>query len=50
MRKLVQQGGFSVNKEKVADPMAVASTDMLLNDKYIIVQRGKKQYYLLIVR
>ena len=50
MRKLVQGGGFSVNKEKVADPQAVASMDMLLNDKYIIVQRGKKQYYLLIVR
>ena len=50
MRKLVQGGGFSVNKEKIADPQAVASTDMLLNDKYIIVQRGKKQYYLLIVR
>ena len=50
MRKLVQQGGFSVNKEKISDPMAVATTDMLLNDKYIIVQRGKKQYYLLIVR
>ena len=50
MRKLVQGGGFSVNKEKIADPQAVASIDMLLNDKYIIVQRGKKQYYLLIVR
>ena len=50
MRKLVQQGGFSLNKEKLTDPQAVASTDMLLNDKYIIVQRGKKQYYLIIVR
>ncbi|MBP3535905.1 MAG: tyrosine--tRNA ligase, partial [Muribaculaceae bacterium] len=50
MRKLVQQGGFSVNKEKVTDPQATASTDMLLNGKYIIVQRGKKQYYLLIVK
>ncbi len=49
-RKLVQQGGFSVNKEKITDPQATASTSMLLQDKYIIVQRGKKQYYLLIVQ
>ncbi len=50
MRKLTQGGGFAINKEKIADPQAVASTDMLLNGKYIIVQRGKKQYYLLTAR
>ncbi len=50
MRKLVQGGGFSINKEKVTDPQAVASTEMLLNDRYIIVQKGKKQYFLLIVK
>ena len=42
MRKLMQQGGFSINKEKVTDPMATASESMLLNDRYIIVQKGKK--------
>ncbi|MCC8071926.1 MAG: tyrosine--tRNA ligase [Bacteroidales bacterium] len=47
MRKLVQGGGVSINKEKVADPFAPASLDMLLQDKYILVQRGKKNYYLL---
>ena len=50
MRKLVQQGGFAINKEKITDPQAVTSTDMLLNGKYIIVQRGKKQYYLIIAK
>ncbi|MCH5221387.1 MAG: tyrosine--tRNA ligase [Muribaculaceae bacterium] len=50
MRKLVQGGGFSINKEKISDPQAVASADMLLNDRYIIVQKGKKQYFLLIVK
>ena len=50
MRKLVQQGGFSLNKEKLTDPNAVASTEMLLNDRYIIVQKGKKQYFLLIAK
>ena len=47
MRKMVQGGGVSINKEKVTDPYAAASTDLLLNDKYILVQRGKKNYYLL---
>ncbi len=50
LRKLAQQGAFAVNKEKVADAYAPASTDMLLNDKYIIVQKGKKNYFLLIAR
>ncbi|MBD5344876.1 MAG: tyrosine--tRNA ligase [Bacteroides sp.] len=47
MRKMVQGGGVSINKEKVTDPYAESSTAMLLNDKYILVQRGKKNYYLL---
>ncbi len=47
LRKLAQGGGFAINKEKVADPYAPASTDMLLNDKYILVQKGKKNYFLL---
>ena len=50
MRKLAQQGGFAINKEKVADAYAPASTDMLLNGKYIIAQKGKKNYYLIIAR
>lgn len=47
LRKLAQGGGFAVNKEKVADPYTPASEEMLLNDKYILVQKGKKNYYLL---
>jgi tyrosyl-tRNA synthetase len=50
LRKLAQQGGFSINKEKVADAYAPASLDLLLNDKYILVQKGKKNYFLLIAR
>lgn len=50
MRKLVQGGGVSVNKEKITDPQAVASTDMLLAGRYILVQKGKKNYFLLIVK
>ena len=47
MRKMVQGGGVSVNKEKISDAYAPVSADMLLNDKYILVQRGKKNYFLL---
>ncbi|MDE5608300.1 MAG: tyrosine--tRNA ligase [Muribaculaceae bacterium] len=50
LRKLAQGGGLSVNKEKVADPYAPASVDMLLNDKYMLVQKGKKNYFLLIAK
>ena len=50
MRKLVQGGGVSINKEKLTDPQAVASVDMLLADRYILVQKGKKNYFLLIVK
>ncbi len=50
MRKLTQGGGVSINKEKLADPNTPASTDMLLNGKYILAQRGKKNYYLIIVK
>ncbi len=47
LRKLAQGGGFSINKEKVADVYAPATTDLLLQDKYILVQKGKKNYFLL---
>ncbi len=50
MRKLTQGGGVSINKEKLADPNMAASTDLLLNDKYILAQKGKKNYYLLVVK
>ena len=50
MRKLTQGGGVSINKEKIADPNMAVSTDMLLNGKYLLAQRGKKNYYLLIVK
>ena len=50
MRKLVQSGGISVNKEKLADAETVIDCSSLLNEKYLLVQRGKKNYYLLIAK
>ncbi|WP_308595848.1 tyrosine--tRNA ligase [uncultured Parabacteroides sp.] len=50
MRKLVQSGGISVNKEKLTDQDMVIDSSSLLDEKYLLVQRGKKNYYLLIVK
>ena len=50
MRKLVQGGGVSINKEKLAAFDQVITAADLLNDKYILVQKGKKNYYLLIAK
>ena len=49
-RKMTQQGGVSINKVKVTDPNATIGADMLLDGKYILAQKGKKNYYLLIVK
>ncbi|MCQ2369799.1 MAG: tyrosine--tRNA ligase [Paludibacteraceae bacterium] len=50
MRKLVQNNGFSINKVKITDPNAVFSGDMLLDGKYLLIQKGKKNYVLLIAK
>lgn len=50
MRKLTQGGGVSVNKEKLDAFYREITSDDLINGKYIIVQRGKKNYFLIIVR
>ncbi len=47
-RKMVQQGGVSVNKVKITDPAAAVDTSALLGGKYIHIQKGKKNHYLLI--
>ncbi|MDH6313868.1 tyrosyl-tRNA synthetase [Parabacteroides sp. PFB2-10] len=50
MRKLVQSGGVSLNKEKLAETDVVINASSLLNGKYLLVQRGKKNYFLLIAK
>ena len=47
MRKLVQSGGVSINKEKLENQDEVLDSSKLLNNKYLLVQKGKKNYYLL---
>ena len=50
MRKLVQSGGVSLNKEKLAAADIVIDSSALLDGKYLLVQRGKKNYYLVIAK
>lgn len=50
MRKMVQGGGVSLNKEKINTFDRPITTDDLIDGKYLLVQRGKKNYFLITVR
>ncbi|MCF2594070.1 tyrosine--tRNA ligase [Bacteroides caecigallinarum] len=50
MRKMVQGGGVSLNKEKLATFDQTITAEDLLDGKYLLVQRGKKNYYLIIAK
>jgi len=45
-RKNVQGGGISINRKKVEAADFKIDPSLLLHDKYILVQKGKKNYYL----
>ncbi len=47
LRRLVQGGGLSINKLKIENPDLQVGKEILLNGKYILVQKGKKNYYLI---
>lgn len=49
MRKMVQNGGVFINKAKLSAPDEVFDSSMLLNGKHILVQKGKKNYFLITV-
>ena len=49
-RKMILGGGVSINKSKMEDPAVNVSESDLLNGKYILAQKGKKQYYLIIAK
>ena len=50
VKKTIQGGGLSVNREKVTDILSVLNTANLINNKFIVVQKGKKNYFLLIAQ
>jgi tyrosyl-tRNA synthetase len=46
-RRMIKGGGLSVNKERVGSTGLTVTADSLLNGKYILIQRGKKNYFIL---
>lgn len=50
LRRLVTGGGVSLNKEKIDQPEQMIGTDALINGKYILAQKGKKNYFLITVK
>jgi tyrosyl-tRNA synthetase len=48
LRRVLEQGGLSINKTKIASLDEVVSDNQLLDEKYLLVQKGKKNYTLLI--
>jgi tyrosyl-tRNA synthetase len=47
LRRLVQGGGLSINKVKINDAEMIIDNELLLNGKYLLVQKGKKNYFLI---
>ena len=46
-RRMLQGGGISLNKEKTGDPDRSVTVENLIRDRFILIQKGKKQYYLI---
>ncbi|MCE3279600.1 MAG: tyrosyl-tRNA synthetase [Bacteroidetes bacterium] len=46
-RKMIQGGGVSLNKAKIEDPEFNVNTTSLINNKYVLIQKGKKNYYVI---
>ena len=46
-RKMIQQNGLSINKEKFTDIAGQLTEDDIIDGKYILVQKGKKDYYII---
>ena len=49
-RKMIQGNGFSINKDKVTDPAYEVSEKDIIDGKYILVQKGKKDYYIVNIK
>jgi tyrosyl-tRNA synthetase len=47
-RRTIQGGGLSINRVKVGDASAPIGGEHLLDGRYILVQKGKKNYYLVV--
>ncbi len=49
-RKMIQANGLSMNKQKLTDPQTPITVQALINNRYILFQKGKKSYYLVICK
>jgi len=49
-RKMIQGNGFSINKEKVTDIAYELSEKDIIDGKYILAQKGKKDYFIIIIK
>jgi tyrosyl-tRNA synthetase len=47
-KKMIQGGGAAINKDKIASAEDIYTTDNLINGKYLVAQKGKKNYFLIV--
>ena len=45
-KKMITNGGVSINRKKIEDAQVIVHRSMLLHDKFLLIQKGKKNYYL----
>ncbi len=48
LRRTIKGNGLSINKEKIGNPDLIVDNKFLIGDKYILAQKGKKNYFLII--
>ncbi len=46
-RKMIQNGGVSINRKKIESTELKVESELLLHNKYLLIQKGKKNYYLI---
>jgi len=46
-RKMIQGGGVGINKEKINDAELLVTTEHLINNRYLLIQKGKKNYFII---
>ena len=49
-KRAMQENSLSMNKEKVSDAEKMINSEYLINGKFILIQRGKKNYFLIIAQ
>lgn len=50
VRRMLKQGGLSINKQKINDPNADIDSSKLLGDEYILIQKGRRNYFIIEIK